>query len=455
MTVAGTIHAIPIARHPASVAKVNRAPLVERAIFLAVLGSMVLAFGAADALPLSMSATALFGLAGWLVVSRPVEPALRPVVSAALGIATLLALWVVIQSVLPVSGAPADSQAAIVPIMLPFAVFVIALLLWPTDGAARELLQVIGVGGALLAAYGVAQLSLSPGKVLFVRPTPHLDSLTATLMSPDAAALVLGSIVILLAVRSVELIRRVLEREGSLRDVLRVLLFGGSTLVVLAGLLLTQSRVGIGATVLGLAFALGLTAAFPSSKRTHRNDRHPTLKRVGAGVFAAAITVLSIGLLAARTLAVDTSSRGELDAGCELPSLLRMLADHWVFGAGAGTFDTAVLAYANPTCGLSRTGVTDHSGFLIGWVSLGLPFVAGTLAAGVVLALILIRGLSRRRRMRWAPIAGMSVIVTAVISLTWTSSAFVPAVAAVIATILAAICAICLNDAQHNQGGSS
>jgi len=48
MTVAGTIHAIPIARHPASVAKVNRAPLVERAIFLAVLGSMVLALRIRD-----------------------------------------------------------------------------------------------------------------------------------------------------------------------------------------------------------------------------------------------------------------------------------------------------------------------------------------------------------------------------------------------------------------------
>ena len=116
------------------VARSARVPLPERLVFLAILTLMLLAFGASDALPLNMAATALFALAAWVLASRPVAPALRPVIAVALTISVLLALWVVIQSASSVSPAPADSQAAIVPIALPLAVFVLALLLWPTDG---------------------------------------------------------------------------------------------------------------------------------------------------------------------------------------------------------------------------------------------------------------------------------------------------------------------------------
>jgi hypothetical protein len=341
-----------------------------------------------------------------------------------------------------------------VPIALPLAVFVLALLLWPTDGAAKQLLQIIGIGGAVLAAYGLVQLSLSPGTVLFVRPTPYRDSLTATLMTPDAAAAALGSILVFLAIRSTELVRRVLLRDGNARDVFRALLFSASALLALAGLLLTQSRVGIGATAVGLAVAMSLAVALPGSRRSHRGDRHQLLRRIGVAAGVGAITIVSVGLLAARTLAGGLS-RGGADSTCEFPALLRMLGDHWLFGAGAGTFSSAALAYADPTCGLSQSGMTEYSGFLQGWISLGLPFVAAVLGIVLLLAVVLARGLAARRRMRWAPITGIGVLITIAISLTWTSAVYVPGVAALVAALVAPICAICLIDAKHNEGGSS
>jgi hypothetical protein len=454
MTVTAGTHAIPVELRSLSATKSVRVPLLERLAFLAIFALMLVAFGAGDALPMNMAATALFALAAWVVASRPVEPVLRPVIVIALTIAVLLALWVVIQSATSISSAPADSQAAIVPIMLPFAVFVIALVLWPTDGTAKELLQIIGIGGALLAAYGLVQLSLSPGKVLFIRPTPYRDTLTATLMSPDAAAVALGSVLIFLAIRSTELVGRVLLRAGNLGDVFRALLFSGSALLTLAGLLLTQSRVGIGATIVGLAVAMSLVVALPGSRRSHRSDRTQLLKRIGVAAGVGAITIASIGLLAARTLTGGASRAGG-ESTCELPALLRMLGDHWLLGNGAGTFSSAALAYAHPTCGLSQTGMTEYSGFLQGWISLGLPFVAAVSGSVLVLAIVLARGLAARRRMRWAPITGIGVLITIAISLAWTSAAYVPGVAALVAALFAPICAICLIDAKHNEGGSS
>jgi len=455
MTVAMETDPISVEARSPSMPRTKRSPLIERFLFLMILGLMLLAFGATDALPMNVSATAFFGLAAWLIASRPIEHSLRSLLAMALTIALLLAIWVVFQSRSSISIAYADSLAAVVPIMQPFAVFIIAFMLWPTDGTAKQLLLLLGMGGALFAAYGAVQLSLSPDRILFVRPTPYVDRLTATLLSPDGAAAVLGCVTVVLAVRSVDLIRRVLQREGNMPDVLGALLFSGSTLTTLAGLLLTQSRVEIGATAVGLGLAVGLTVAFPHSRRTSRKDRQQVLRRVGLGALAGAVASLSIGLLAARTLVDTTSSRSDIDTGCQLPSLFRMLGDNWLLGTGAGTFESAALPYANAFCGLSRSGVTDHSGLFKGWVSLGLPFVVGALVTIGVLALIFYRGMVRRRRMRWAPIAGMGVLTTAIISLAWTSSVYVPGVAAVIAAMLAPICAICLNDAHHNEGGSS
>jgi hypothetical protein len=454
MTVAAHTQPISLDLRSTPAAKSGRQPLAARFAFLVILGLMLLAFGASDALPMNLAATALFALAAWAIVTRPIEPALRPVIAVALTIAVLLALWVVVQSASSISSAPADGQAAIVPIMLPFAVFVLALVFWPTDGAARQLLQTIGIGGALLAAYGLAQLSLSPGKVLFVRPTPYRDSLTATLMSPDAASIVLGSILIFLAIRSTELIRRVMLREGSFRDVFRTLLYSGSALVTLAGLILTQSRVGIGATAVSLAVAMGLAAALPGSRRSSRNERHQLLKRIGMGISVGAITIVSVGLLAARTLAGGPSP-GNAGSTCESAALSRMLGDHWLLGTGAGTFGSAAPAYADPTCGLSQTGVTEYSGFLEGWISLGLPFVAAVLGTILVLALVLARGLATRRRLRWAPITGIGVLITIAIGLVWMSAVYVPGVAALVAALVAPVCTICVIDGKHNEGGSS
>jgi hypothetical protein len=47
------------------------------------------------------------------------------------------------------------------------------------------------------------------------------------------------------------------------------------------------------------------------------------------------------------------------------------------------------------------------------------------------------------------------VLITIAISLAWTSAAYVPGVAALVAALVAPICAICLIDAKHNEGGSS
>jgi hypothetical protein len=57
--------------------------------------------------------------------------------------------------------------------------------------------------------------------------------------------------------------------------------------------------------------------------------------------------------------------------------------------------------------------------------------------------------------MRWAPITGVGVLITIAISLAWTSAAYVPGVAALVAALAAPVCAICLIDAKHNEGGSS
>ncbi|MEO7220985.1 MAG: hypothetical protein ABIY37_00785 [Devosia sp.] len=352
--------------------------------------------------------------------------------------------------VLPsVSAAWGESLATIVPIALPFAVFIVVLGLWPTEVAALKLLRVLGVIGAALAVYGLVQLALSPDKVLFIRPSLHRDSLTATFLDRNSAALLFGCMAVLFLVRSIDLLRRVLNRHEHSRDVLRLVVVSTATLLMIGALLLTQSQVGIGATIAGLAISAAMAATLPNSKRARRTDQSRPLKQIALGIGVAAATALTVGILAARALQRGSGEINDDSATCQLPGLIRMLGDNWVLGAGAGTFATTSPSYADPDCGISQVGVTMHSGLLEGWITLGLPFVAATVAMAVILSIVLIRGLANRRRMRWVPIVGVGVLVVVALASVLDSSVRLPGLAVLIAALLAPICAICLTEPQQ------
>lgn len=458
----------------ASSSAISRTLRPARWAFLAILVLMLAAFGSADALQLNVAAIALFTGAACVLLGNAFAPALRPVVAVSVLAIAILGAWVLVQSAqipgnpwtnaawrdlaklnypaLPsISAGRGDSLAAIVPIALPFAVFIVALGLWPTEVDALNLIRVLGVIGTALAAYGMVQLALSPEKVLFIRPSLYRDSLTATFLDRNSAAILFGCMAVLFLVRSIDLLRRMLNRQVRSRDLLRLVAVSISTLLATGALLLTQSQVGIGATIAGLAISAALAATLSNSKRSRRLDGLRSLRQMGLGVGVAAATALTVGMLAARALHSKSGSFNDASATCQLPGLVRMLQDNWVLGTGAGTFATTSPAYADPDCGIPHASVTTHSGLLEGWITLGLPFVAVAGTVVVVLAIVLLRGLAKRRSMRWVPIVGIGVLTTIATASVWDSSVQLPGLAALIATLLASVCAICLSEPQQGR----
>ena len=115
-----------------------------------------------------------------------------------------------------------------------------------------------------------------------------------------------------------------------------------------------------------------------------------------------------------------------------------MTKENWVVGTGFGTFRDVFPAYRNPSCGMD--GVLDlaHNFYLEGWISLGLPFVI--LAAIIVVALVytMVMGIRERRQYRWAPAAGLAILILQIMHNSVDFSIQNPGVAAVFACLTGA-----------------
>ncbi|MFN3548836.1 MAG: O-antigen ligase family protein [Mesorhizobium sp.] len=321
------------------------------------------------------------------------------------------------------SPAPANVRSALLPISLPFAGLLTALVLLRTDEEVGQALRTFSMVGGLLALFAIGQFVAFPNALMFGEKIHYLGSLTAPFVNRNTAATFYGVTLLSLLCQfrreQVPFIfgsGKTLFRAGvSVRWVATLTILAVAAFVALA---LTTSRAGVAASAIGVVvFAAGMfvlppppkqkAGAFPSAGR-----QRPLLRLLLAVLLLASIAA-TFWLLAGRA-----SLRAEiqgLDDGrfCVLAGILQAIRDNWLTGIGAGVFPVYFPAYRDAACGISGQWEMAHNFYLDAQLALGIIFVPILLSVVAVLAVVLRRGILNRRRNRpivWAGIASCVIV---------------------------------------------
>ncbi|MBD8688164.1 MULTISPECIES: O-antigen ligase family protein [unclassified Rhizobium] len=323
-----------------------------------------------------------------------------------------------------VSLTPGDAQTGIMKLALPFAVFILTLLLFNNDDRASHGLRMLAFGGGALAIFAVLQFTIAPRSLLFGQKAFYLDSLTAPFVNRNTAATFYGILLLILTAlllkcwRSLDLSRgRVLATIFDLQHsfmVRRTWLIAFLTLVVLTALLLTRSRAGIGAAAIAVSFFLVISALVDTRKRKTAETKAPLntwMKRSLVAALMLLIVGAVFGTFSGQAV-LRAKESGLTDSRfCILPGIMKMLSDTWPMGAGLTSFRDVFPAYRDPACGLGGVFDRAHNVYLeaiVGFGAMGLAMIVTTIT---VLASVFIHGIRKRRRFRFAGILGLSVLL--------------------------------------------
>ena len=323
-----------------------------------------------------------------------------------------------------VSLTPGDAPTGIMKLALPFAVFILTLLLFNNDHRASHGLRMLAFGGGALAIFAVLQFTIAPRSLLFGQKTFYLDSLTAPFVNRNTAATLYGVLLLILIAlllkcfRSLDLSRgRMLTTIFDLQHssmVRRTWLIAFLTLVALTALVLTRSRAGVGAAAIAVSFFLFISALVDTSKRKTPETKAPLnswMKRWLVAALMLLVVGAVFGTFSGQAV-LRAKESGLTDSRfCILPGIMKMLSDTWPMGAGLTSFRDVFPAYRDPTCGLGGVFDRSHNVYLeaiVGLGAMGLAMIVVTVAA---LASVFVNGIRKRRRFRFAGILGLSILL--------------------------------------------
>lgn len=357
-----------------------------------------------------------------------------------------------------ISIVPADTEATIVPVLLPFAFFLTGILIFPEDKSATRLLRFLGVMGGVIAVYGLIQYEFFPDYLLFRKKEFYLQDLTSVLVNRNSIATYLGAALLLNAgilydtmlpsAQKSGLGERTLYRHGHVRVTAHSVLHGLLAFACLTALLLTRSRAGAAATFVAL-FALSAFFVLDGYRRTERKSRYkapasrPTT-RIAAALGMSTLVFFIFGILGGRVVMRADLQGLEDGRFCAYPSMLELLKDNWAFGTGLGSFGEAYRRYQNPLCG-DVFWDRAHSFYLEGWIDLGVIFIPLLAISLSGLTLIFLTGVRRRKAMRWAPATGWAVLLLFVLHSIVDFSIQIPGVAVSFAAIMSGAVVLSLN----------
>lgn len=350
--------------------------------------------------------TALAGVLGVLLLLRGAGPLPRRVWIAAAGWLAVV-VWGLVQA-LPVTPAswhhplwaevgakgavavdPAQAVDGAMRLLSYGAAFLLAAGAAREAEAARRLVAALAVASAVIAVYGLVVHLGGFGTILWWDKWTYADSLTATFVNRNAAATLLGFGV--LCALALLLGRRAPRWPWAV--------------VALAGpaLLLTQSRAGVAAAVLGAVVLAGAVASV----------RRPSARRVGRGLAVAAVVaaVLAVAAgsgVAARLAATDL---GDSDRAPVHAAVAAAIAERPWTGYGLGGFNRAFMAHR--PADLDQHWDKAHSSYLENAFELGLPVAVVFYAVLAGLAGACVAGLARRRRHRVYPALGLAALALA------------------------------------------
>lgn len=464
----------------------GRFPIIQkilRALFLCFVVAILIPEGSVKATPLYLIAVPIFGLAVAASLLGRREPQHGWLYRVGFGVVVALVLWCLAQAAsfegnpfansvwsavsealghLPgsISIVPADTIAAIIPVTLPFAIFLTGLILFNSDDSATFLLRVLAVSGGVVAIAGIIQFELFPEYLMFRKKEFYLQDLTAVLVNRNSIATYLGAAVLLNAGFLYDSLLPLAPRSGwgakvfyvqnNMRITGRSLLHGAMLLATLVALLLTRSRGGVGSTLVAL-LALSCFFVFDGNSRIRFRSRRAGPEPVagstwGIWLLAAGVIFAIFGILGGRVLLRADVQGGEDERFCAYQSMIQLLQDNWRVGTGLGTFREAYPRYQSASCG-GNDALWDraHSLYLEGWIDLGVIFLPLLLIVVGGLFVAFITGLKKRKALRWAPATGAAVLLLFLLHSAVDFSIQIPGVAVYFAAIMAGSAVLSLN----------
>lgn len=456
---------------------------VMRGALIAVLTLMLVAEGAVRQEPLHLLSTVAFALAALSLLFLDRRSGAFSPVAISLGMALLLVAWGLFQAGFdfgwvsphpvwrsaseitgPVRGAisiaPSDTLEAIIPVALPFVIFAACYIVFDSD---RSVTILMGTGVAIAvlgAVIAIVQLEFAPDALLFGPKRYYLDSLTAFFVNRNTSATYLAMQMIIAAglclkyAGNVDL-KRLLGSEsaaplhgrspGGTGFVHRLLMSIAATAILFTTLMLTKSRAGAAAGLVGLAVLMLFAAYHGADRRRSRSAIRSSARKTTTGRRLARTFVVLVALvLVAGTFAGRAVLRAEArgvddERFCLYPGMVRLLHDNWQFGTGFGTFKDAFSPYRPPECEVLSIIDRAHSFYLEAFITAGVVVIPLMLIAVLFLLFAVLRGIRLRKSMRWLPMAGLGVLITVILHSIVDFSIQIPGFAVWFAAVMAGV----------------
>jgi O-antigen ligase len=321
---------------------------------------------------------------------------------------------------------PFETGSALFRLLTFAGIFWLSMQLCRSRDRARAVVYSVAVAAFIYSAYGLVAHLSGGTKILWIEKEYYRDSLTSTFFYKNAFATFAGlglicTTALLINIVEKEPSKDVGRRERTRLFVARLLNQGWSPAMAMvvsgSALLLSNSRGGLVATLVGLGVLFALTFRLRRSKGGYANWM--------AGA-AALLLVGIIGIGGGRVLdrMGDAATRGDVRSQLYELSLAALENDPWR-GTGYGTFADTIQSYR--TADITRPIVRAHNTYLDNAVELGIPAaVALTLGIGWF-AMLCGRGFRRRNRDTIFPRIGLAAASLVAVHATMDFTLEVPA----------------------------
>jgi len=445
-----------------------------RVVFVLILLILLIPGGSARMAPLYMFSALMFLLTGIASVTARDKKTVRHLLVPPLAVAIVLVAWVSIQAFSfeanplansiwaktalltgqqagAISIAPGDTVAALIPLMLPFSTFICGILLLDSDERVLTFLRALTVIATVGSLIAVVQLELFPDWLLFFEKTAYLDSATVFFVNRNTTGTYLAIHLIValglafhhgqkIHVGDYDEILRKGQRAQSWSDFIHLTLNALAAIVIFCTLLLTRSRGGLAFGMVGLMLFVMILAYWgpaPNTAGRRASSGRVTPRRwLRVSIVFVVCAVVAV-LFGGRALLRASELGAEDGRYCAYPHILRLLGDNWLTGTGLGTFMDAFTPYRSAACGIMPIWDKAHSVYLEAWITLGIIALIVILAVIGWLSWVLTQGMLSRSNYRWAPAAGLGILVTVILHSAVDFSLQIPGFAASFAAIMA------------------
>lgn len=347
-----------------------------------------------------------------------------------------------------ISVAPGMTLDALPTLALPFLAFLSGLALFQGDDEAIWLWKALTYFGAAFAIFGLIQEIAFPEQLLLETKKYYLGYLTGTFVNRNTAGTFLGTALVaslalffhdMRSVRLATMTVKVLAFELKLTSMgARAIAHALMSLVVVVALSLTQSRAAVGATFIGATLMVAIFAMRPLT--ADKSLVIPTKFRRAAVVVGAVVIVAGAFALFGERAVYRMQEGGTDDSRwCAFASTAEAIQNNWPLGAGFGAFQDVFPMYRHFDCaGIFGVWERAHNVYLEGLLGFGALFPVALAVGAVVLLASLIRGVRRRHRRRFIPVAGLAMLVLVALHSVVDFSLQIPGFAAYFAALMSA-----------------